>query len=132
MIPIMANAGQFYGPAPHMLDLNWTPAVGAAVILRSAWEKIPAHHREPMMKAALATGEELRKKARRENDEAVAAMQKRGLRVHLPSPQQVDAWRRVAEEVYPQIRGNLVPPDTFDAVVSLVREFRAGRKSPPA
>jgi TRAP-type C4-dicarboxylate transport system substrate-binding protein len=132
MIPIMANAGQFYGPAPHMLNLNWVPAVGATVVVRSAWEKIPAAIRQPMLEAALSAGEEMRKRARQENDEAVAAMQKRGLKVHPLTPEAEGAWKRVAEEVYPEIRGKLVPAETFDEVIRLVNEYRSSRKAPTA
>jgi TRAP-type C4-dicarboxylate transport system substrate-binding protein len=132
MVPIIANAGQFYGPAPHMLQLNWVPAVGATVIQRAAWEKIPADLRKPMEEAARTTGEELRRKARRENDEAIAAMQKRGLKVHPVTAESEAAWQRVAEEVYPKIRGRLIPAETFDEVLRLVQEFRAGRNAPPA
>ncbi len=36
--PFYALAGQFYGPAPHMLELNWAPLVGGAVITKKTWD----------------------------------------------------------------------------------------------
>ena len=35
------------------------------------------------------------------------------------------AWQALAESVYPQIRGRLVPAETFDEVSRLLAEYRA-------
>ena len=35
------------------------------------------------------------------------------------------AWHKFAEEVYPRIRGKAVPADMFDEVQRLVKEYRA-------
>jgi len=37
MPPFYALARQVYLPAPNMLDLDWAPLIGAAVITRKAW-----------------------------------------------------------------------------------------------
>ena len=38
--PFFALAGQFYGPAPHMLDMNWVPLVGAAIINKKGNDRV--------------------------------------------------------------------------------------------
>jgi TRAP-type transport system periplasmic protein len=123
--PIFALAGQMDLSAPHMLRLNWAPLVGACVVRKSAWEKIPAATREVLLAAAAKAGQDIRANSRRESDEAVAAMQKRGLKVHEVSPEQVEKWRAVAEQLYPSIRGRIVPADIFDEVRKLVKERHA-------
>jgi TRAP-type C4-dicarboxylate transport system substrate-binding protein len=123
--PFYALAGQFYGPAPHMLELNWAPLVGGAVISRKAWDTIPASAQEIVLKAAKEAGEQIQIKSRAESDQAVDAMKKRGLMVHPVTPEIEAAWRKAAEEVYPKIRGTIVPADLFDDVQNLVREYRA-------
>jgi len=47
-------------------------------------------------------------------------MQKHGLRVQHTSPEIDAAWRKLAEEAYPKIRGTIVPADMFDRVVALL------------
>lgn len=128
--PFLANALQYNRYARHMLDLNWAPIVGAAVVRRDTWEKIPAPLRAELFKSASAIGERLRARSRQEDDEAITAMKKRGLIVHTPTPQIVAAWHAFAEQIYPRIRGDIVPAELFDRVRMHLAEFRAAR--PPA
>jgi TRAP-type transport system periplasmic protein len=127
--PFYALAGQFYGPASHMLELNWAPLVGGTVVTRKAWDNLPAAAREEMMKAATEAGAQIKAKSRGESDQAVESMRKRGLTVHATTTEVEAAWRKAAEEVYPKIRGAIVPADMFDEVVRLLQEFR--KDNPP-
>lgn len=123
--PAFALATQIDTRAPYMLELSYAPLVGACVIRKAAWERIPADMRTSLLEAAVAAGREIKSSARKESDEAVQAMMKRGLKV-TPVPPDVEAeWRRSAEKTYPMIRGKLVPADIFDEVLRLVQEFRA-------
>jgi TRAP-type C4-dicarboxylate transport system substrate-binding protein len=130
--PFYALAGQFYGPAPHMLELNWAPLVGGAVILKKTWDNIPVATREVMLQAALEAGRQIKAKSRAESDQSVETMKKRGLTVHPVTPEIEAAWRKVAEEVYPKIRGSIVPADMFDQVRRLLQEFRNSGSRPKA
>lgn len=128
--PLYALAGQFYGPAPHMLELNWAPLVGGAVILKKTWDSIPAPTREVMLKTAAEAGEQIKIRSRAESDQSVDSMKKRGLIVHKVTPEIEAAWRKAVEEAYAKIRGTIVPADMFDEVSRLLQEFRnsAGRQ----
>ena len=74
-------------------------------------------------------GEQVKRRSRAENDEAVEAMKKRGLTVHPVPPDAEMEWRKLGEEVQPKIRGNIVPADLFDEVVKVLKEYRASPKS---
>ncbi len=79
-----------------------------------------------MLRAAAESGRQICAASRRESEEAVEAMRKRGLKVHTLTPQLEAEWRRVMEEVfYPRIRGKMVPADIFDEVRRLLVEYRA-------
>lgn len=127
-VPIYALAGQFYGPASHMLELNWVPLVGATIVTKKAWDATPADKRAELMKAAAEAGQQVQAQGRKESDEAVAAMEKRGLKVIKPTPEDIADWLKFMDEAYPRIRGNMVPADMFDEVVKLVKEYRAKAK----
>ena len=127
--PTYALAGQFDKFAPHMLELDWAPLVGGAVITKSAWERFKPETREAMMKAAQLAGQEIQRKSREDNIEAVKAMQKRGLTVHPATPEAAAAWQKAAEQAYPSIRGKAVPADMFDRVQQLLAEYRASQKA---
>ncbi len=125
-IPFYALSGQFYGAAPHMLELNWVPLVGGTVITKKSWDAVPASAKSAMLKAAAEAGEAMKLRGRVESDESVEAMKKRGLKTHAPTPEALAAWRKLGEETYPRLRGKVVPADMFDEVQRLLKEYRAG------
>jgi hypothetical protein len=55
-------------------------------------------------------------------------MKKRGLNVHPVSPEIALEWQKLAEQVYPKIRGKMVPADLFDEVQRVLQEYRASAK----
>jgi TRAP-type transport system periplasmic protein len=126
--PYFALATQIYNSAPNMLDLNWAPIVGALVITRKAWDEMTPEAQAVVREAGAKAGAQIRSKARQEVDEAVEAMKKRGLAVNQPNARQMQEWNELADKLYPQIRGKLVPAATFDEVVGHLKAFRAGKK----
>jgi TRAP-type C4-dicarboxylate transport system substrate-binding protein len=125
--PTIALAGQVDSIAPHMLNLNWTPLVGALIVNRKTWESIPAESQPALREASVKAGALIKADGRRESDESVVAMKKRGLIVHEVTPEIEADWRGVVEGVYPKIRGGIVPEDIFDQVVADLKDFRAGK-----
>ena len=88
-------------------------------------EKLPAAVREEFRKTALQTGREIKENGRKEGDEAVKAMEKRGLTVTPVDAALESEWRRAAEAAYPSIRGKIVPADIFDEALKHIAEYRA-------
>lgn len=124
-IPFHVLANQFYLSTHHMLEVNWLPLVGALVVTKKSWEALQPAERDVMMKSAAQCGREFQEHGRQENQDAVRAMQKRGLQVHPVSKEAEEEWRRFAESLYPNIRGTIVPADMFDQVVQVLRDYRA-------
>ena len=127
MPPFFALAGQLNDQTKYMLELNWAPLVGAAVVRKKSWDRIAPGVRTALLAPALETGKQIQKDSRAENDAAVTAMVKRGLVVQKVSPAVEDEWRMVVGQVENQIRGKIVPPDMYDEAQRLLREFRAQR-----
>jgi TRAP-type transport system periplasmic protein len=125
--PFWALTLQFYPHAPHMLELDWAPLVGAVVVTRKAWDGMTPAGREALAKAGADMGVQLRALSRREHQESVDAMQKRGLKVQRLTPEIEAEWRNAAEKMYPAVRGGMVPAELFDEVQRLLREYRAGQ-----
>ena len=126
--PYFALASQVYDTAPHMLDINWAPIVGALVVTKKSWDAMSPAAREALRVAGEKAGLQMRSKARQEVDEAVEAMKKRGLQVHRPTPEQMKEWNDLADKLYPRIRGRMVPAETFDEVFALLKAYRAGKR----
>jgi TRAP-type transport system periplasmic protein len=129
-IPLAANAGQYSGPCPYMLELNWAPLVAGAVVKADVWDALDPAARAALVKAAEEAGAELTTRTRSESDDAVEAMKKRGLKVTSVTPELEAAWRGFTEGFYPKIRGKIVPEAMFDEVQQLLKDFRAsGQRS---
>jgi TRAP-type C4-dicarboxylate transport system substrate-binding protein len=124
-VPIFALATQLDGQAKYMLEINWGPLAGAAVVHKRTWDKIPASLREEFLKIAAETGKQVCQAGRAESDSAVAAMVKRGLVVQKVTPQVEAEWVDMIDKVQDRIRGKVVPADLFDEAQKLIKDYRA-------
>ena len=123
--PNQALLGQCYTIAKHMLDLKWTVLSGATIIRKDTWDKIPPEIQKQLRSAAAAAGAKIRASDRKEDEESITAMRKKGLVVNPLTPQAEDAWQKLTKIIYPELRGKVVPADIFDEVLRLVAEYRA-------
>ncbi|MFQ5707482.1 MAG: TRAP transporter substrate-binding protein DctP [bacterium] len=119
---IMALASQWFPFTPYMIDMPWAPLVGATVVSKRAWEKVPASLRPPLKQIAEDTGRRLQSEIRRMEADAIAAMQKRGLKVIKPTEEQIQEWRSVMRSAYPKIRGPIIPADWFDDALRAAKD----------
>lgn len=126
--PIWALATQVDRLAPNMVDVKWAPIVGALIFNRTTWDGMTAASREALRRNAVLAGDELRAFAEQADAEAVAAMVKRGLRVHVLTAEAEAAWQRQAQQAYPLIRGHTVPAPIFDDALRLIDEYRRSAK----
>lgn len=125
--PYFALASQIYNTAPNMLEINWAPIVGAFIVTKKAWDGMSPEVQAALKTASDKAGVVIRAQARKEVDEAVDAMKKRGLQVNKPNAEQLKEWRALSEALYPRIRGKMVPAETFDEVFAHLKTYRASR-----
>jgi len=124
-IPFHALSNQFYISTHHMLELNWLPLVGALIMNKKTWDALQPAERDVMLKSAVECSREFQMLGRKESQESVESMQKRGLQVQPVNKDAEEAWQQFSEGFYPKIRGNIVPADMFDKVMQLLRDYRA-------
>ncbi|MFW9847089.1 MAG: TRAP transporter substrate-binding protein DctP, partial [Candidatus Thorarchaeota archaeon] len=118
---ILALASQWFAFTPYMIDMPWAPIVGATIVSKRTWMKIPVNLRPKLIEIAQQAGQRLQKKIRRLEEEAVLEMQKRGLTVIKPNDEQLKRWREVMEGAYPKLRGKIIPDDWFDDALRAAR-----------
>ena len=122
--PYFALASQIYNSAQHMLEINWAPIVGAFVITKKSWDEMTPEMQRALKASSDKAGGVIRMQARKEVEEAVDAMKKRGLQVNKPNAEQMKEWQTLSESLYPRIRGKMVPADTFDEVFMHLKTYR--------
>jgi TRAP-type C4-dicarboxylate transport system substrate-binding protein len=126
--PLWAMIGQFDRIARHMVRINWVPIVGATVMRKGTLDAMRPEARAAVLAAARKGGDALRAHRAVQDEESIRAMQARGLVVLPLPPESEEAWRKVAERSWPQIRGTMVPAETFDKVRTILAEYRGEKR----
>jgi TRAP-type C4-dicarboxylate transport system substrate-binding protein len=127
--PTFALATQVDAAAPHMLDMNWVPLVGAAIVNKKTWDSLSPEAQEVLRKSAREAGKLIKADGRRENVESIEAMRKRGLKIHTVTSEINAEWDRTVEQAWLKIRGTVVPADIFDEVMSQLKIYRAAHEA---
>lgn len=125
--PIFALSMSWHAHARYMTTVRWGIMIGATVVNRSTWEKIPAAQRDQLLAIARELGRSLDAEVRTLEETAIATMRKSGLTLVELTPEEMALWTRAAESTWPSLRDKVLPAATFDAVTKLRDEFRARR-----
>jgi TRAP-type C4-dicarboxylate transport system substrate-binding protein len=112
-----------------MTDVNWALLLGAVVIDKKVWDKIPAEVRPAILAATRETGRQLSIQTRADEIESVEAMKKRGLNVVKPGPAEIESWHKLLASVFPLVRGKYMPAEAFDAVIKFSSDYRQQKKT---
>ena len=125
--PQVAVISQFFNHARNMTDLRWQLLLGATLITKATWDKVPEDLRPALLEAAQEAGARLQKEIRDSEQKDIEAMRKRGLHVVPVTPAQRAEWHKLTETLYPRIRGPIVPADAFDEALRYRDEYRRQR-----
>jgi len=124
--PLYAYTTNLYSRAGNMLNLPWGFLTGATVVRKDAWEKIPKDVRQELLKIAEEYGKKTRDDVRKQNEDAIQQMKKRGLKVNAPLD--LPGWHQAADRAKEVVRGKVVPAGIYDEVMRLRDEYRAQKK----
>lgn len=128
--PVYALTSQWFGLAPHVVDVRWAPLNGATVVSKKLWDKIEPARQVELLKISEEEGRRAMKEVRELGSKAMKAMKDRGLRVTPLTPKIEKEWQAAAEEAYPTIRAQVVDAEIFDEVQRLVRAYRQETSAP--
>jgi TRAP-type transport system periplasmic protein len=123
-VPLYVLTARLFEKANKMLDLPWSWMMGATVVRKDAWERIPAETRTKLSAIAKELGEKVDAEVKRLNTDAVTAMQKQGLEVVKGDPA---PWRTAMERTWSVVRGGVVPAEFFDEVKAARDACKAGK-----
>jgi TRAP-type C4-dicarboxylate transport system substrate-binding protein len=124
-VPAYVLTARLFDKANHMMDYPWAYLIGATVVKKESWEKIPADLRPKLLAISKETNAKIDAEVKRLNDDAVGAMVKQGLKVVKVEPA---SWEKAAQRSWPAVRGKVVSEQVFDAAVKARDEARKARK----
>ena len=122
--PLIALSNQWFGGAKNMLDIPFAQLVGATVIDKDVWNKIPAPVQQEMLVSAKKAGVALREEIRKAEAGSIPIMQQFGMNLVKPDSKALAEWHQLAEGIWPKLRGSMVPADLFDQVKRLRDDYR--------
>ncbi len=123
-VPLYVLTARLFEKANHMMDVPWSYMIGATLVRKETWEKIPADLRPKLLAIAAELGRKGDDEVRRLNTDAVQAMQKQGLQVVRADP---TPWRAAMEKSWAVVRGGVVPAEVFDEAKVARDACRAAR-----
>ncbi len=123
--PLAALLNQWFGLAPNMIDVKWAPLLGGVVMSQRAWRKFPAGQRGSLRQAARQASKQFSREIRTMSQDAIPAMQKRGLNVVKVDSAGYQNWKAEVEKIYPLFRKHMGGPALFDEVLKIRDEFRS-------
>jgi TRAP-type C4-dicarboxylate transport system substrate-binding protein len=122
--PVVALSSQWFGQAKNMMDLRWSPLVGAVVVTTRFWEQVPAAERDALQDAARRATAAAQNDVHRFERDAVAAMQRYGLVVHPVSEANARRFESDIRAAYSQIVGASVPEPIYTTAKGYLDEYR--------
>jgi TRAP-type C4-dicarboxylate transport system substrate-binding protein len=124
-IPVHALAAQFNTAVSNMLDLKWVPVSGGLIVTKKSWDALPENMRAVMKQEAQDAAAKMEAASYAEDADAVAAMQKRGMKIYPMSPKLEAEWDQFAHDaLWPKIRGSIIDAESFDEAQRLTLEYR--------
>ena len=121
--PVMAYASQWFAFTPYMIEMPWAPMIGAIIVSKRAWEKVPQELRPKLKAIAEEKSRLLGAEMLRLESQAISEMQKRGLTLVKPDAQQIKQWQSLTKTAYPKFKSkNGIPDEWFEAAMAIAKK----------
>jgi TRAP-type transport system periplasmic protein len=104
--PAAAIILQWHSRARHMLDLPILMTGGTVGLDKRVFNRLSGADQAVVMEAFSAALAALEQTSRNENNEAREALQRQGINLGRPTPEQTQAWRAIAEQTRREMLAN--------------------------
>lgn len=123
--PYAAVVLQWHTQVKNMSEAPITHAIGAVVVTRESWDKVPADAQAKIAPVAADVFARLKTSSRAENRAAVDDIRKAGLQIVPIAPADLKVFRDIGDRAAKRAEGTLFPPDLLARVRKVVADHRA-------
>jgi len=116
-----------YKQLNNMMDIPIAPFLGGIVINRVTWNKISPADQVKILQVTQKIAAEFDAVMPRMVTNAVAMMQKDGLKVNKVSPTQEQLWHDEIQKAMPSLMGNTFDPELYNKINEILRTARSGK-----
>ena len=128
--PMGVTALQWFRRTKHIYNAPIADSMGAVLVSRKAFDSIPEADRKVLLEVSARHLKRLGELSRRENEEALAAMQKQGLTLSAKaSPEVMKRYEELGRQARRELVGKLYPAELLDRVEKALADRRAKNKS---
>jgi TRAP-type C4-dicarboxylate transport system substrate-binding protein len=108
---------------PYMIEMPWAPMMGAIIVSKRAWKKVPEQLRPKLKAIAEEKSLRLDQEMLRLESEAISEMQKRGLTLIKPDAQQHKEWTSLTKIAHPKFKSeNNIPDEWFEKALAITQK----------
>ena len=127
--PLFAGMGQYFPFVPHLNGLRVVPLLGAIVVSKKIWDKIPSEYHQPMMDYCDSLAVELYQTILDLEAEAIDRMKEHGLVVETPPAETLPEWYEAAQQGVEGMIGKTFSKETYDLLMEHLNDYRKSRQS---
>jgi TRAP-type C4-dicarboxylate transport system substrate-binding protein len=126
--PLAAIALQWFTKVKYMTDLPLTYSLGGVLVSKRMFGKIPSDLQKIIEEVFQRHTSLLMTRTRRDNDEAVRVMVRRGIKLVTPTAEETRKFKRISLEAVGELTGTVFPKDILAEFRSHLRQYREARK----
>jgi TRAP-type transport system periplasmic protein len=116
-----------YKQLNNMMDISIAPFLGAIVINKVTWNKISPADQSEILRITQRITSDFEKVMPRMVTDAIAMMQRNGLKVNTGSPAQQQLWQNEVQKAMPSLLGNTFDPELYNEINGILTKARSGR-----
>jgi TRAP-type C4-dicarboxylate transport system substrate-binding protein len=125
--PLAAISFQWFTRVRYMLSLRFTDAIGAILLARSRWEKIPPDLQTLLLQTTRRYAQQIVELTRQENEKGIELLKQNGIEILDLPPGEVKKLEVASTQVQQKFVGTLYSQELLDTVRSLVKEYRGAK-----
>lgn len=126
--PLSTLALQWYTKVKYMTSLAITQAVGATVMVKKEYDKLPPDLQKILLETSKDLEAKLLKQIRDDNAKALASIKQAGVQVVESPKEMVASFEEQAKAVRPKLEPSVYTHEFRDKVEKLLADYRAGKK----
>jgi TRAP-type C4-dicarboxylate transport system substrate-binding protein len=122
------GSAQIFGLAKNMASINIAPFIGAVLIDRDVWRRIPNKYKPQLIEAVKKSEAELDREIRKFEADMVKTMGNYGLVINQLSPEQEQLWYDEIGQVMPRLVGTLFDKKIYERSGTILQNHRNRRR----
>ncbi|MAE70161.1 MAG: ABC transporter substrate-binding protein [Gemmatimonadetes bacterium] len=128
--PYAAVGLQWFTRVKYMMDLPFTDALGAVIVTKKQFDKIPMEYRAKVLEICRRHSATLNDLTRQDQKTAISRMRKEGIKVIPVDKSMVESWETIGAKAREGLVGKLYDRETLGLVLGALEEYRASRENP--